>query len=266
MFLLELLYEDRQPQIDASRFKECTILNPVHSSSYMFHKENLWMIMSKRLPDKYTKIAFLDGDVLFESPLRWAHKVSLSLDTHDVVHPFSEPHRQSGCKDEVPDRNKRLSVARDKKNGHEGFGIAVVRSWLNTYPLNETCLVGSGDSYTLGKTTPKQTVTYCARDEIHYLRYHIKDLGYVDEIGVHLFHGETKNRLYSDRHKLFAFKFSDAREQNITDDDIVLNDEGVYEWKDPLNSSIMYEFFKNRREDEGLNDEYYFCISLKDGK
>ena len=54
----------------------------------MFQKENLCKILEKIIPAEYTKLFFMDSDIIFDRP-HWYDETSLALDSYDVVHPFS---------------------------------------------------------------------------------------------------------------------------------------------------------------------------------
>ena len=79
VYTLELVFSNEQPEIaDAMH---------VYGNSYMFHKELLYRILEKRIPENYTKLAFLDCDLIF-SNVSWYKQTSELLDRFDVVQPF----------------------------------------------------------------------------------------------------------------------------------------------------------------------------------
>jgi hypothetical protein len=57
----------------------------------MFHKENLCRILERKIPSKFTKLVFLDADIIFNSD-EWYTKTSELLDTNDVVQVFDKCH------------------------------------------------------------------------------------------------------------------------------------------------------------------------------
>ena len=56
-----------------------------HSKSSLFYKEALWNRLEQAIPEQYTKICFLDSDIIFDRP-DWLDEISRLHDTHDVVH------------------------------------------------------------------------------------------------------------------------------------------------------------------------------------
>jgi hypothetical protein len=58
-----------------------------------------------------------------------------------------------------------------------------------------------------------------------------------------LYHGSRKNRQYAERHKLLDVPLD-------IKDMIVLNKDGVYEWKDKVWSEVFYAYFCQRDDDD----------------
>ena len=54
----------------------------------MWQKERLLNLTIDRVPDRYTKIVWVDADVLFTNP-RWIVEASERLDDFPVIQPFS---------------------------------------------------------------------------------------------------------------------------------------------------------------------------------
>lgn len=120
--------------------------------------DDLYGVALERLPTECTKVAWLDCDVLFDSPL-WAHETTELLDTHTVVQPFGTVVRLP--RDAVLDngRGKRwLSFGSVYKvnpdlaasglfepHGHTGFAWAARRTFLEAVGLYDVCIAGSAD-------------------------------------------------------------------------------------------------------------------------
>jgi hypothetical protein len=64
----------------------------VRARTVLWHKERLLNLGIARLPPECTKVAWLDGDLLFDNPA-WAVETSRLLDDHAVVQPFVCPLR-----------------------------------------------------------------------------------------------------------------------------------------------------------------------------
>ena len=81
VFTLELVFKDREPEIHDAFHVRC--------DSFMFHKERMCRILETKIPSKYKKLLFIDGDVIFNNTT-WYSDISKLLDTHDVVQPFEK--------------------------------------------------------------------------------------------------------------------------------------------------------------------------------
>lgn len=81
-FVVECTFHKARPQIPGADL----VLN---SDSYMFYKEQLLNKLEPRVPEKYTKLVFLDADVLLDTP-DWIDQISESLNSHDILQPFSQ--------------------------------------------------------------------------------------------------------------------------------------------------------------------------------
>jgi hypothetical protein len=78
-FTIELVIEGTNPCISDALH--------VYGKSYLFQKENLCRILETKVPSKYTKLLFLDADVIFDSP-GWYDQLSDILNQHEVCHCF----------------------------------------------------------------------------------------------------------------------------------------------------------------------------------
>jgi hypothetical protein len=240
----------------------------VSSKSVLFHKENLWNILSRFIPKQYSKIAFLDADIILDCPNDWYSRTSVLLDSHDIVQVMSsvkfEELPPNGCYFENAGSNSvtsnqiliaAASKIRDNVFDYHmnypspGYGVAVNRKWLQKIGgFVEMGLSGGGDLFCLGllldEQHVKKTSAYLecpyAHKDIERFLYNTKDakVGFVPCEGLHLFHGMRKDRQYESRYKLLSMKkFSDFSK----------NSDGVLECKDTRDSLLPY--FASRNED-----------------
>jgi hypothetical protein len=244
VFVLELVFGDNEPE-----FKKAF---HVRGDSPLFHKERLCRLLEKRIPRRYSKIAFLDADILFPDDT-WYEETSKLLDTHDIVHPFTTA-------DWLDLTYKKAEFRRDsvvKMPGtkwdftfHPGFAWAFRRDWYRKIGFYDWAVSGSGDTLSsahwLGKVFPpgfkslplamKQSYAeYCEtpRPRIALRRGSVQ----------HLYHGSRKNRQYAERHKLLDVE-SDIRAM------IELNKDGVYEWIDTRWCEVFQDYFEARDDDD----------------
>jgi len=244
VYTMELVFDDREPEIlDAFH---------VRGRSHMFHKERLCRLLEKRIPRQFTKIAFLDADVIFDY-VEWYEETSKLLDTHDVVQPFENAHWMTLSYNEI--ELSRQTVLH--MNGptwdfkyHPGFAWAFRRDWYRKYGFFDWAVSGSGDTLStaqwLKKPFPKdfkslpRSLRFVYKE---YVDHPVPRITYRPGDIYHLYHGSRKNRQYSERHKLLEVS------QHI-EEMIELNKDGVYEWKDPKWNAVFLEYFKNRFDDD----------------
>jgi hypothetical protein len=248
VFTLELVYEGREPEIhDAFH---------VSGNSYMFHKENLCRILETKIPKEYTKLAFIDSDILFNDP-RWYSRASNLLDEFDVIQPFEYcVWLDLTYKQDLLERSTVLKVPNKQNydwNFHTGFAWCFRRDWYNKIGFYDKSVTGSGDTLfsslvkTLKITEPnlksrtrEKTLSEYFNNNKHII---IKSSYILDSKIYHLYHGSRINRQYTNRHKILS------RVDNI-DTIINKNKDGVYEWIDcnKYNPKLL-EYFKGRNDD-----------------
>jgi hypothetical protein len=246
VFTLELLYEGRSPEVpDAFH---------VSTSSYMFHKENLYRILETKIPDKYTKLAFLDADVYFQDT-SWYSEVSKLLKTHDIVQPFEQAHWLDLTYKKT--MLTRKTVVLNQKPlwdfaYHPGFAWCMRRDWYRKVGFFDYAISGSGDTLSsaawLNKTFPKNfqsLPTPLVNEYNDYKKRSNPRITYLKNMSIyHLYHGSRNNRQYAERHKML-------NQKGEIKDYIEPNSEGVWEWKEktPWNSMFL-EYFKKRDDDD----------------
>ena len=275
-FVVECTFHKAKPQIPGADL----VLN---SDSYMFYKEQLLNKLEPLVPEKYTKLVFLDADVLLDTP-DWIDQISESLNTHDVIQPFSQ-----SCwltPDNTRIRSKKMSYAfaiATKKtinkltvhDYHPGFIWALKRDIFRRlggfFPRS---IIGGGDVAFVLNLFPIEVT-----DELFYKAINpafgkvILDawrvynttfkevnpkLGFLSNRALHLFHGVKENRQYVTRYEdiYTAMKGS-------WDDEIVTNSDGLFEFKRPELNKVVLNYFKGRNEDISLKDAEHV---IKGGK
>jgi hypothetical protein len=228
----------------------------------MFHKENIWNLLSTRIPSLYTKLLFIDADVIVQDPMNWTYKCSQALDTFDIVQPLSVIKFQEAPQSTLNTSQPLLvassqfrPTAFDKTMAYPspGYGIAVKRKWLkNVGGFIDSAVVGAGDLFTLGLLCApdhvKNSQAYllspfthkeCERYEKNCLKLKTK-LGFISEEGFHLYHGQRNNRQYANRHELM---------KELQEHHLMKNTLGLIEFTDARFNTLMLEYFKSRNED-----------------
>lgn len=134
------LYFDSPEISDAIHFK---------GSSIMFHKEQLCHVLEPYVSWWYTKVLFLDADIIFEK-LDWYDSVSELLDSHDIVQPFETcswlnlSYKTIELSRESVVKQKHFKTYSTKF--HPGFAWAFNRQWFRSFGFYRFAITGSGDT------------------------------------------------------------------------------------------------------------------------
>jgi hypothetical protein len=244
-YTMELVFDDHEPEIkDAFH---------VRSKSVLFHKETLCSLLEKRVPRSFTKLLFLDADVIFGHP-GWYAEVSRLLTTYEVVQPFSSCVWLDSTYTKLV--QTRLSVAYMNRtnpynhNYHPGFAWAFQRKWFRDIGFYKEGITGSGDTMS---TAAWMNIKF-PRGYVHqslvpsyedYSRMAHPNLACSTGTIYHLWHGSAKNRKYVDRHRILD-GVRDVRSILET------NKDGVLELTDRDVDRKMREYFASR-EDDGIS-------------
>lgn len=264
-YIIELLYPNQTSNVEAH--------HTVYSNSVLFAKENLWNLLEKRIPGKYTKIIFMDCDVIFDDP-KWIDKSSELLDQYDVIQcmEFTTKNilQDNFINDyeivedvEIKKRSAACGIVINKlvdKNSSvrwgkfsPGFCIGITRSLFHRMNgFYEYSINGGGDivfwstilntynneqPYLLINKYPYLTQVYSEyKSNILTFKDDIK-ISYIENCNLYHFkHGSNVNRSYTDRLKF------------VPDDiEFFKNDNGVLEIK---SSKSLVDYWLHRKEDE----------------
>jgi hypothetical protein len=228
----------------------------VYGSSYLFQKENLLRILETKIPEKYTKLLFLDADIIFENP-DWYNMLSVILDTHDISHCFetakwlditykkfkqtAESYIKADEKDCILWNNSTVLY-------HSGFGWAFTREWYNKAGFIDQAVIGSGDLLFCYGLYGKR---YKGEQNLSFYETSIQK--WYETIGnpkitflpvtiYHLFHGELNKRQYASRNDIV----NGVKDIN---DILSKNQDGVFELTNEEYNKQLYEYFKDRKDD-----------------
>jgi hypothetical protein len=237
----------------------------------MWQKERLLNLTIDRVPDRYTKIAWVDADVLFTNP-RWIAEASERLDEFPVLQPFSHAVRlrPRDMNDFGAGERSRgfcftrsalpaLSRLPNSIHGHTGFAWAADRQLLSDVRLYDAAIAGTGD-HLMAHAFSGDFATPCLRvvfgggsgflDHFRQWAEAAWDrargrLGYVSGAALHLWHGETANRGYVSRYRQLATRAYDPA--------VHLHAEpgDLWTWSDQgaFLSKWANRYFRDRRED-----------------
>lgn len=248
VFTIELVITGSKPMIQDAFH--------VYGSSYLFQKENLLRILETKIPEKYTKLLFLDADIIFENP-DWYNMLSAILDTNDIVHCFETAkwlhitykrvNKTAQSYVNADDKNTLLSSP-GKIMYHSGFGWAFTRLWYNKAGFIDEAVLGSGDLlfcyglYDKRYRGSQNLSFYESVIQRWYTTIGDPTITFLPVTIYHLFHGDLKNRQYESRNEIV---------KNIKDisDILIKNKDGVFELTNQSYNKQLYDYFKNRNDD-----------------
>lgn len=243
----------------------------VRARDVLWQKERLINLAIASLPPACTKVAWIDSDVLFENPA-WAVETSRLLDRVALAQPFASIIRlprdaevYTGTGHTMP--SMAAVLARDPhaartatydRHGDTGMAWAARRELL-AHGLYDACIAGGGD-HAMAHAAAGAWEAPCLSRIIggaggyraHFMRwaepFHRAvggAIGVVDGSALHLWHGDTADRHYVDRHHaLNAFGFDPHH-------DLRVGAGGCWEWATakPELHAWMADYFHRRRED-----------------
>jgi hypothetical protein len=233
----------------------------------LWHKERLLNLVIDRLPPQYTKVAWIDADVIFPDE-RWYRWASGLLDAFDLIQLFDRLQQQDN--DGQPIRELHglaASVADgapapfkfDTSATWPGLAWAGKRDLIAAHGLLDRFVLGGADTYmsvaafNLADTwsgwhiqilTPRlrQYWTDWATGFFGDVQGRV---GFVPTTVIQLGHGTAANRQYVDRMEtLCKYDYDPCR-------DISAGEDGVWRWssgKDDLHSAVS-RYFERRQED-----------------
>ena len=267
-FVAECVFAGRKQQIPGADLV-------VHSKSYMFYKEQLINKLEKVIPEKYTKIVALDGDIIFDSP-DWVDQISMALDTYDVIQPYDKACWLMPGNKIIRSWKYSYGHAITKKINidhtnihlyHPGFAWAFRRKTFRDlggfYP---NAIIGGGDMLFTFNFFQETLPEYWYRDTMittmpieAWPEYHANfvrvapKLGIIDIRALHLFHGLSLNRQYKTRYQSVAHHLDKK-----WDDYITVNPDGLTEFKEAKFHDLLLPYFKERNEDVPLSEAIEF--------
>jgi hypothetical protein len=243
-YTLELVFNKQEPEI-ANAFH-------VWGMSHMFHKERLCTLLEGMIPWYYSKVLFLDADVIFGNP-NWYSDVSSALSDHDVVQPFTTAvwmdltyKKISQIRESVIYMDKAKTF--DHKL-HPGFAWAFRRKWFRKVGFFEYGVTGSGDTLSaaawLGVKFPTTYLKPALIPAYKEFDAHPKPrMTCAPGAVYHLYHGTHVKRRYVDRHTMLD-GVKDIRKV------IRPNWQGVWEFSVRGLSEKLQQYFIER-EDDGV--------------
>lgn len=229
----------------------------IKSKFILFQKERLCYLLEKKIPKKFSKLLFIDSDLIFKNA-DWYNELSEKLNTTNIVQPFSrgvwlDITYKKSIKQRIPiafyEKFGKVNLEGGIGGYHPGFAWGFQRDWYNKVGFFQYGILGDGD--TLSSVIWMNYTDFNFKDYVipaieEYKKSIVEkpSICYLDTIIFHLWHGDSKKRQYSERRKIFK-SVKDIR------DIIRIADNGLFELKDNTYKSNILKYFKNR-DDDGL--------------
>lgn len=242
------MYEDTFEIHDAFHLKTDFIL---------FQKERMCHLLETMIPKSYSKLLFLDSDLLFEN-VNWYNELSTKLDDFNIVQPFSKGiwldiTYKEIVKERIPILfyNAFGTISMDGGIGgyHPGFAWAFQRKWFRKIGFFQYGILGDGDTLSSTVWLDYKDFRYSPfiQTSIEEFKDSIKEkptLCFLQGVIYHLWHGDGKKRQYKSRREIF---------QSVRDvrDIIYVEKNGLFALKDNRFKAKIRKYFKNR-DDDGL--------------
>lgn len=254
-FTIECVIGNQEPFL-----KDPTV--QVKSNSYLFYKEQLYNLLVPRIPEQYTKLIFIDADIIFSDP-GWIDRISEALKTHDILQPFQTAFWMSHCSSIYAKTCESTVYAicnnleTDGRtligNYHPGFSFAMTRDYFTKIGgFFDKCVFGSGDSMFCNLFMKKLGFILTTRSiDEEYEKWLEKAITvpmkftYLPFTVYHMYHGSLVTRQYNSRYGLFK-DYADTPFDSL----FSVNSDGVYEVHDDKLNKILKDYFKSRNEDD----------------
>lgn len=270
LWTIEMAYGDRDFEITESTNDHHV---QVRSREEIWHKENMLNILIKKLPLDWKYVAWIDADVVFSRP-DWAEETVHQLQHYSVVQLFSEAV-------DLDDKYYMINASSmpgmiyqyynsdsdifgseyTKRTGHCGYAWAARRDAIEVLGgLLDFSILGSGDWQMACAFFGKMNVAIgnamyhpdYVKKLMNYQNNALKlrqNIGYVDGLLLHNWHGAKSARGYNNRWKILEDS------QFNPNDDLEVDLYGLYRLKDDgtdryikLRDDIR-TYFRSRDED-----------------
>ena len=231
----------------------------------LWHKERLLNLLIRKLPSRYTKVAWIDADILFPDS-RWFQWTSELLDTYDLIQLYDRIEQRDNDGQPIAElvglaayvsSGKPHPFNFDLSRTWPGLAWAAKRQFLATHGLFDTMIVGGADTYMsiaaygqvgtewhLNLLAPKLREAWSTWAAPFYRDIQGR-VGFVPTPVIQLGHGTRMNRRYVDRMQILTTYDFDPKS------DIAPDEHGVWQWAThkPLLHCAVRDYFQARRED-----------------
>lgn len=257
-YTVEVVYNECKEIDDAIHIK-------AREENVMFQKEKLCRMLEKKIPIKFSKLLFMDADIVFENPLFYS-ETSRLLNDYDIVQPFTTAKWLNASYNTVIQERKtavlmNTNLPYDSLNYHPGFAWAFKRSWFKKVGFYEYAITGSGDTLSVAawlqilpspvSIVPAAVETY--KEFFLLVAKHKPTMTCASGAVLHLWHGKHAKRQYVNRHTIL-------HEIGNVKDILEETDKGIFDFKYGRDhedfkavenvSLRLKKYFQDREDDE----------------
>jgi hypothetical protein len=182
----------------------------VYGKDALFHKESLLRILEQKIPIEFSKVMFMDCDLIFDNA-NWYNETSKLLDQYDVVQPFETClWLDSTYTTVIQERKGVASMSQNTYDSkyHPGFAWAFRRLWYNQNGFYDLAITGSGDTLSaaawMNVDFPPNYLqrAYDKTFKAYRKSLTLPKMSFAKGAVRHLWHGTKEGRNYMNRHKI----------------------------------------------------------------
>ena len=223
-YTLEMHLQDEEPQI----------IDAIHlTTDFIFYQsERLYRVLESHIPKYFTKIVYLDADVVFDNP-NWYNDLSDKLDQYNIVQPFETAKWLDLTYKNVYFQKKTAALIDNNHECkrvfdyyHDGFAWGFQRKWYQDVGLYDYDILAYSHriSVIMWLNIKNYSSLYCPPynnamiDEFkRKLQNNMPTIGYLQGTTLYsLYHGSYKNRRYRNIWKILK-SVKDIRDIIYTD-------------------------------------------------
>ncbi len=223
----------------------------------MWQKERLLNLAIQQLPAQYDKIAWIDGDVLFDNK-DWAKEAESKLDEFPMVQLFEAGYDTDSDLELIQNRIPGIVAAGvETADALPGRAWAARRYLLEEQGLLDTFVMGGADIMMYYAAMGMFNTFMLTRTNIDWRKSYLRwaapfyrmikgKVGHVSGTITHLYHGTYADRQYVERWIILS------KNRYNPDEDVRINRDGIWTWasdKPELHQAVA-DYFEERREDE----------------
>lgn len=239
-----------------------------NDSNILWQKERLLNLLAERIPKQYTKIAWIDADILYMDRF-WVEKTVRALEKYTAVQLWNKWHCLGPDGAVVETLSTVGEYAQEYINRRAWSPGGAWAAHRHVFPLYDRHIVGSGDNACIEGWAGMydNSKSHCVAQYTETMQKHLHawsaqayekvkgNIGTVPFDAIHLFHGARRDRKYRDRWKpMREYNFDPTKHVEV-------DGNGLLAWTSEAPPELvahLKSYFSERFEDSF--DREYFII------